>query len=401
MPGDDHLSDDPLRRCPGSDVVTATTPFSPDRSATGSGTDQRQGGDPGRYEDGGYYDHVNPYLEDLLEPGHRRVLDVGCGAGALGGRWKRARPDCDVWGLERDERAAQLAAARLDRVLRLDLDDLDDLPDGAGLFDLIALGDVLEHLREPQRLLRALVRSLTPIGEVVISVPNVAHWSVLVELLAGRFTYRDEGLLDRTHVHLFTPTTCRSLLDEVGLTTVTREVRITVPSPVSGSLAQVGAVLEGRAGQRDREDELHRDFDTYQTIFRARPPLSGPLTGLVVRARDGGDADARQAVANYLEGFRAGEPVRLVVALPATAGGAEAVRALVEAAADSLPTPVPEALRPEVHVLTDDPRRTLADQLPPGPARYLAVGRAAQGELPSAMTAGDDRLGLLQAVRAA
>ena len=174
-----------------------------------------------------------------------------------------------------------------------------------------------------------------------------------------------------------------------------------MPSPVSGSLAQVGAVLEGRAGQRDREDELHRDFDTYQTIFRARPPLSGPLTGLVVRARDGGDADARQAVANYLEGFRAGEPVRLVVALPATAGGAEAVRALVEAAAASLPTPVPEALRPEVHVLTDDPRRTLADQLPPGPARYLAVGRAAQGELPGAMTAGDDRLGLLQAVRAA
>ncbi|MDA8056387.1 MAG: methyltransferase, partial [Actinomycetota bacterium] len=102
--------------------MTATTPFSPDRSATGSGTDQRQGGDPGRYEDGGYYDHANPYLEDLLEPGHRRVLDVGCGAGALGGRWKRARPDCDVWGLERDERAAQLAAARLDRVLRLDLD---------------------------------------------------------------------------------------------------------------------------------------------------------------------------------------------------------------------------------------------------------------------------------------
>ncbi|MGC8464040.1 MAG: class I SAM-dependent methyltransferase [Acidimicrobiales bacterium] len=381
--------------------MNAETPPSPDRPATDPRAGERRDDASSRYEDGGYYDHANPYLEDLLEPGHQRVLDVGCGAGALGGRWKRARPDCDIWGLERDERAAALADARLDRVLRLDLDDLDDLPGGAGHFDLIALGDVLEHLREPQRLLRALVHSLTPVGEVVISVPNVAHWSVLVELLAGRFTYRDEGLLDRTHVHLFTPTTCRSLLDEVGLATVTRELRITVPSPVSGSLAQVGAVLEGRAGQRDREDELHRDFDTYQTVFRARPPLSGPLTGLVVRAVDGGDADARRAVANYVDGFRAGEPVRLVVVLPATAGGAEAAWSLVEAATASLPTPVPEALRPEVHALTDDPHRTLADQLPPGPVRYLAVGRAAQSELPGAVAAGDDRLGLLQAVRAA
>ncbi len=351
-----------------------------------------------RYESGGYYNHANPYLEALLETGHRRILDIGCGAGALGGRWKQSRPDCEVWGIERDHRAAELARAHLDRVLELDLDELDALPEDAGRFDLVAMGDVVEHLRDPARLLRALVPSLAPAGEVVVSVPNVAHWSVLAQLLVGRFTYEDEGLLDRTHIHLFTPTTFRELLGEVGLGVVTSETRVISPSFLSDTLAQLGVVLSSQALD---QGDLHRDFDTFQTVFRARPPVDGPVTGLVVCAEGGGDADARRAVANYLAGFRVGEAVRLVVAAPAAAGGVGAVGALVSSAAATLPVPPPAALRPEVTPVTCDPDQPLAAQLPAGPARYVAVGPAAWQALPGMARTGDDRVGLLQAVRAA
>jgi SAM-dependent methyltransferase len=351
-----------------------------------------------RYGSGGYYNHANPHLEVLAEARHRRILDVGCGTGALGRRLRQSRPDREVWGIERDHVAAQLASTHLDRVLQLDLDELDALPEDAGRFDLVVLGDLVEHLREPARLLRALLPVLAPAGEVVASVPNVAHWSVIAELLAGRFTYQDAGLLDRTHIHLFTPSSFRTLLTEVGLGTVTKEVRITLPSALSHTLAQLGVALAGAAVD---QDELHQDFDTYQTIFRARPPVDGSSTGLVVAAEGGGDTDARRAVASYLAGFRRGEAVRLVVAVPAAGGGAGEVETLVESALATLDVPPPAELQPEVEAVTWDPGKALADQLPAGSARHVAVGPAAWRALPGMTRADDDRFSLLEAARTA
>jgi SAM-dependent methyltransferase len=180
----------------------------------------------------GYFEFTRPELRELVPATARRVLDVGCGAGALGAALKAERPGCEVVGVEGFPDAAARARTRVDAVLELDLDALAALPAGAGTFDAIVLGDVLEHLRDPERLLRALLPSLAPDGVLVCSIPNVKHWSVLAPLLVeDSWTYTDAGLLDRTHVHFFTLKEIGTMLDRLGLESIHVGVNDHLPLP--------------------------------------------------------------------------------------------------------------------------------------------------------------------------
>ena len=71
-------------------------------------------------------------------------------------------------------------------------------------FDRLVLGDVLEHLRDPWTVLEQLKSYLKPVARLICSLPNINHWSILTGLLAGDFTYQDQGILDRTHLRFFT-----------------------------------------------------------------------------------------------------------------------------------------------------------------------------------------------------
>ena len=87
-----------------------------------------------------------------------------------------------------------------------------------GPFDAIVYGDVLEHLLDPRRVLVELARALGPDGVVVISVPNIAHLYIRLLLLAGRFDYVDQGILDDSHLRFFTARSLRALIAGAGLT---------------------------------------------------------------------------------------------------------------------------------------------------------------------------------------
>lgn len=101
-----------------------------------------------------YYDRVNPDLLQRIPVTARAVLEVGCGAGALGAAFKAIRPEVVYVGLEQVEAAAKVASGRLDHVLRADAEDpqlaLPPLPP----LDCLIYGDVLEHLRDPWATLR-------------------------------------------------------------------------------------------------------------------------------------------------------------------------------------------------------------------------------------------------------
>ena len=66
-------------------------------------------------------------------------------------------------------------------------------------YDFIVCADVLEHLRDGARLLARLRPLLAPGGELLLSVPNVAHAAIIAGLFDDRFEYGGEGLLDPTH----------------------------------------------------------------------------------------------------------------------------------------------------------------------------------------------------------
>lgn len=145
----------------------------------------------------------------------KRVLDLGCATGSLArllSSW-----GCTVVGVELDPEAAKLAERWCELVVVGDLDHLDlGLTFENRQFDVVVAGDVLEHLRDPGRVLDQIRELIAPGGHLALSVPNVAHGSVRLALLHGDFPYSDTGLLDRTHLQFLTRTTLIELLMDHG-----------------------------------------------------------------------------------------------------------------------------------------------------------------------------------------
>jgi len=160
-----------------------------------------------------YYDQARPEVAALVPPECRRVLDVGCGTGRLGALL-RERGHV-VTGVELLPEAAALARASLDHVEVADVEVGFPFPPAS--FDAVIFADVLEHLIDPWRVLRAAALLLSPDGCVVASIPNFQHHSVLRGLLRGRWEYRDHGIADRGHLRFFTLHTIRGLFAGAGL----------------------------------------------------------------------------------------------------------------------------------------------------------------------------------------
>lgn len=214
----------------------------------------------------GYFDHVRPELAELVPADAARIVDFGCGRGALGAHLKQ-RQGAEVIGVELFDDAAAVAAERLDAVVQADLDALDALPAEPGSVDVAIFGDVLEHLRDPHRLLRVTREYLKPSGRIVCSIPNVKHFSVVMPLLiADRFEYTDAGLLDRTHVHLFTLEEIDVMLRETGYTAVSVGGTSVGPLPPA---YRAFAELAGRLGADPQETALR--LEAYQYLVVATP----------------------------------------------------------------------------------------------------------------------------------
>jgi methionine biosynthesis protein MetW len=153
---------------------------------------------------------------DMVPEGTKNVLDVGCGSGDVGESIRKMY-GCRVTGVEKDHEEALMAAGRLDRVLEADIETV-DMPFSGDSFDCIIMADVLEHLKEPLKVLKGVIRFLSPEGTVIISLPNIRHISVLYDLVfRGRWEYKDSGLMDRGHLRFFTRRSMRQLFESSGL----------------------------------------------------------------------------------------------------------------------------------------------------------------------------------------
>ena len=151
-----------------------------------------------------YYSFVRiPIIEMIRENEEEpiSVLEVGCGLGDTLCHISYRYPNADVHGIELMEEVAKIGSRKTD-IRCGDAEKLDMVFDEK--FDYIIFGDVLEHLIDPNRMIRRVRDSLKDNGCIIASIPNLMNAEVIYNLLHGDFTYQNAGILDRTHLRFFT-----------------------------------------------------------------------------------------------------------------------------------------------------------------------------------------------------
>jgi 2-polyprenyl-3-methyl-5-hydroxy-6-metoxy-1,4-benzoquinol methylase len=143
-----------------------------------------------------------------------RLMDVGGGEGWFLSAFQESR---EGLGLLVEPSASSAAAAQLRGLAVANVRFEEISVEESGRFDCISFLDVLEHLEDPLAALLHAKSLLNPNGTVLLSVPNVGHWSVIEDLLEGRFDYLPVGILCCTHLRFFTERSLRDLLTDAGL----------------------------------------------------------------------------------------------------------------------------------------------------------------------------------------
>lgn len=165
----------------------------------------------------GYFSHPRQEIVDLIKRHARarfNVLDIGCGLGGTLQEIENRYPNVELYGVEINPSVVDIAGNYMN-ICCADI-ECDNIPFKCK-FDYIILADILEHTKEPEKVLLKLKQYLTPSGAFIISLPNIMHISVIYQLLHGHFQYTEEGILDHTHLRFFALTDILEMLNKCGL----------------------------------------------------------------------------------------------------------------------------------------------------------------------------------------
>lgn len=143
---------------------------------------------------------VNLFNKDNNEP--INILEIGCGTGATLLHIKNLYKNANLYGIEKGKNSAKIASTCAN-IINEDIEKL-ILPYEENFFDYIILGDILEHLQDPWKLLKKLKPCLKSDGYILAGIPNIMHISIIREIINGSFSYQESGILDKTHLRFFT-----------------------------------------------------------------------------------------------------------------------------------------------------------------------------------------------------
>ncbi|MCM1157834.1 MAG: glycosyltransferase [Bacteroidales bacterium] len=215
-----------------------------------------------------YYSRIRNELIGLIEKRQEekfRVLELGCGFGATLAKIEALWPNARVQGIELQEKIVEIASNYLD-ILQGDIESM-PFTFEHHCFDYIILGDVIEHLREPQMLLQRMIPYLKEDGHFLCSIPNVMHISVVAPLLQGKWDYQESGILDWTHLRFFTLDSMGKLFEECGLG-VEKLLKVSLVDAVDEEQQRIIEEVSRITGVASKER-----FLTYQYIFQLRPAM--------------------------------------------------------------------------------------------------------------------------------
>jgi len=171
-------------------------------------------------KDASYFSGVRTdILAELPRDSEARILEIGCATGGTGEAALATGRAGFYRGVEFDPDSAERARSVLTDVVCANVETIDPALI-ADAYDVLILSEVLEHLVDPWGVMKVLARFVKPGGRVFASSPNISHHKVIRSLLAGRFEYETEGVMDRTHVRWFTPASYRAMFEQAGFETL-------------------------------------------------------------------------------------------------------------------------------------------------------------------------------------
>lgn len=145
-----------------------------------------------------------------------QVLEFGPANGRMT-KYMKERLNCKVYAVELDENSAKDAAKYTEKIVIGSIEDYTWIEEFKDIkFDYIVFADVLEHLYYPEKVLNKIKDFLMEEGSVLVSIPNIAHNSIIINLLNNEFNYNNIGLLDNTHIRFFTKKTFDNLIRKSG-----------------------------------------------------------------------------------------------------------------------------------------------------------------------------------------
>jgi SAM-dependent methyltransferase len=150
------------------------------------------------------------------------VLEIGCGDGRLANVLS-IRKKCRVFCVEKDFRMARIGNNKCMEILNIDIENT-ELPYETGSFDCIVLGNVLEHFKEPSKILADLKKYLSEKGFIIFSVPNVVNWYSRLTILSGKFEYSEAGVFDKTHLRFYDLKSAKKLAIDAGYSIIWLDV---------------------------------------------------------------------------------------------------------------------------------------------------------------------------------
>ncbi len=215
------------------------------------------------------HDLHNPDLLGVMDPSTRMLVEVGCMSGALAREFKKIAPQVLYTGVEIDPNYAELASKYCDSVYTLNIDDAPDyFWKMHSNVDAWIFGDVLEHLKDPWKVLSQIKKVIPGDGYVAACIPNAQHWSIQAKLSIGDFRYEESGLLDRTHLRWFTRQTICEMFENCGFRVVQIIPRI---FQENNSLEILNSISNTAALLGCNPDDAIRDALPLQYIIKAVP----------------------------------------------------------------------------------------------------------------------------------
>lgn len=203
-----------------------------------------------------YYVEERRDLINLIPKDSKNILDVGCGQGFLGKALKKAKKHITIWGIEIDPENSKIAAKNLDYCYVGDVEEINLRNFNLPIFDCLIFADILEHLKDPWKVLKKFRDYLDPRGRVICSIPNIRHYKVIKDLLRNRWFYREEGIMDEDHLRFFSMGTIKRMFIMCGyqIETIKRNKK------ASSLMTFLNALLFGALD----------DFLTYQYLIVAK-----------------------------------------------------------------------------------------------------------------------------------